>query len=230
MRPPRTDRSPVTSADSSLAERFFRSPFRQELRKEIVPLGIETNSKVNGAAGLRLGHGLIPKFDAVCHHFLSTSSNIPSCIGSSLRALLAKPVEVVAPQDISLSRYESLRLRTTAPGKPLDECLAEVEERVGRARMLLYVADLRLQDGGLTKKHKQVSRRNPFYLLWRSFFIFSWQNHLRTFQTVTFGKIVGVKMGAFRSNSAFAENYVVGQSMKVMMLGTFRQAGGWGSN
>ena len=61
------------------------------------------------------------------------------------RGMLSKPVEVVAPQDISLSRYESLRIRIAAPDKPLDEMsLAELEEHVGRA--VKYCCMLRIYD------------------------------------------------------------------------------------
>jgi hypothetical protein len=63
----------------------------------------------------------------------------------ALKSRITKPVELVAPQDISVSRYETLRLRVASPEKPLDEMSqAEVEEQIGRA--VKYSSVLRIFD------------------------------------------------------------------------------------
>lgn len=71
--------------------------------------------------------------------------------------LLSNPVEVVAPQDISVSRYDSLRIRMSAPDKPLDKMsLSEVEEYVGRA--VKYCCMLRIYDYRMVARPKRTTK------------------------------------------------------------------------
>jgi hypothetical protein len=73
------------------------------------------------------------------------------------RDLESKPVEIVAPQDISVSRYESLRIRIAAPEKPLDEMtLAEVEEHFGRA--VKYCCMLRIYDYRMVARPRSTAK------------------------------------------------------------------------
>ena len=74
---------------------------------------------------------------------------------AALRSGLASSVEVVAPQDISVSRYESLRIRLVAPDKPLDEMGApDVEEYIGRA--VKYCPVLRVYDYRMVAREKST--------------------------------------------------------------------------
>jgi len=64
---------------------------------------------------------------------------------ANLKVGLSKPVEIVAPQNISISRYEALRIQIASPGKPIDEMnLTEVEEHIGRS--VKYTSVLRIYD------------------------------------------------------------------------------------
>jgi len=77
-----------------------------------------------------------------------------------LKSGLATPIEVVTPHDISVSRYEALRIRVASADKPLDEMsLTEVEEHIGRS--VKYCCVLRLFDYRMvagarsTKKYRE---------------------------------------------------------------------------
>jgi hypothetical protein len=73
------------------------------------------------------------------------------------RDLKSKPVEIVAPQDISVSRYESLRTRIAAPDKPLDEMRpSEIEELVGRA--VKYCCVLRMYDYRMVARARSIAK------------------------------------------------------------------------
>ena len=75
----------------------------------------------------------------------------------ALKSGLASPVEVVAPRDISVSRYEMLRLRVASPDKPLDEMSPEqVEEQIGRA--VKYCSVLRLYDYRMVARPRSTSK------------------------------------------------------------------------
>lgn len=75
----------------------------------------------------------------------------------ALKGGMTKPVELVAPQDISVSRYETLRLRVASPEKPLDEMSrAEVEEQIGRA--VKYTGVLRIFDYRMVARPKSTAK------------------------------------------------------------------------
>ena len=75
----------------------------------------------------------------------------------ALKLGFAKPVEVVAPQDISVSHYESLRARVFSPDKPLDEMSqVEVEESIGRS--VKYCSVLRLYDYRMVARPRNNSK------------------------------------------------------------------------
>jgi hypothetical protein len=75
----------------------------------------------------------------------------------ALKSHLASPVEIVAPQDISVSGYESLRIRVSTPVKPLDSMTrAEVEEAIGRA--VKYCGILRIYDYRMVSRPKSISK------------------------------------------------------------------------
>ena len=70
---------------------------------------------------------------------------------------MATPVEIVAPPEISVSRYESLRIRITAPERPLDEMSqADVEEYIGRS--VKYCSVLRLYDYRMVARSRSTSK------------------------------------------------------------------------
>lgn len=76
---------------------------------------------------------------------------------ADLKSGLAKPVEVVAPGEISLSHYESLRIRINAPDRPLDEMSqAEVDEFIGRS--VKYSTVLRLYDYRMVARQRSTSK------------------------------------------------------------------------
>lgn len=82
---------------------------------------------------------------AIHSHLKADVVVAPVNLHVSLRNGLAIPTEIIAPQDISVSRYEALRIRIVTPDKPLDEMkLTEVEEHIGRA--VKYCSVLRLYD------------------------------------------------------------------------------------
>jgi hypothetical protein len=76
---------------------------------------------------------------------------------AALKSRLASPVEVVAPQDISVSGYESLRIRVATPDKPLDNMtMAEIEEAIGRA--VKYCSILRIYDYRMVARPRSTSK------------------------------------------------------------------------
>ncbi len=74
-----------------------------------------------------------------------------------LKRGLANPVEVISPQEISVSHYESLRIRIASPDKPLDEMSqVEVEEYIGRS--VKYCSVLRLYDYRMVARQRSISK------------------------------------------------------------------------
>lgn len=81
----------------------------------------------------------------------------PVGLHSALRSRLVKAVEIVSPQDISVSRYEGLRIRIASPDKPLDQMSqVEVEEHIGRA--VKYCSVLRVFDYRMVARSKSTSK------------------------------------------------------------------------
>jgi hypothetical protein len=70
---------------------------------------------------------------------------------------VTRPVEVVGPHDISISHYESLRVRVACPDRPLDQmALGEVEEQIGRA--VKYCSVLRLFDYRMVARMRSTAK------------------------------------------------------------------------
>jgi hypothetical protein len=76
---------------------------------------------------------------------------------TAIRAGLASPVELIVPQDLSVSRYEALRLRIAAPDRPLDEMgPAEIDEFIGRA--VKYCSVLRMFDYRMVARPRSTGK------------------------------------------------------------------------
>lgn len=76
---------------------------------------------------------------------------------AALKRGLATQVEVVGPQDISVSQYESLRHRIASSDQSLDQMKqAQVEEHIGRA--VKYCSVLRIYDYRMVASAKSVHK------------------------------------------------------------------------
>jgi hypothetical protein len=74
---------------------------------------------------------------------------------AALKRGLATNVEIISPQDISVSRYEGLRIRVFSSDRPLDQMNpAEVEEHIGRA--VKYCSVLRIYDYRMVARAKST--------------------------------------------------------------------------
>ena len=92
-------------------------------------------------------------------HSLLRADIIVSSVDShaALKRGLLPPVEMVGPQDISVSRYESFRLRIASSDQSLDQMKqAEVEEHIGRA--VKYCSVLRIYDYRMAASAKSVHK------------------------------------------------------------------------
>lgn len=81
----------------------------------------------------------------------------PADCHNELRNAITKAVELVVPQDISVSNYEAIRQRIASPDKPLDEMTpAEVEDTIGRA--VRYCCVLRLFDYRMVARPRRARK------------------------------------------------------------------------
>jgi hypothetical protein len=72
-------------------------------------------------------------------------------------SLQSKAVEVVAPQEITESRYEKLRIKIATPDKPIDQMNnSELEEYLGRA--VKYSCMLRIYDYRMVARQRSTSK------------------------------------------------------------------------